>query len=434
MEYLLHYLWSSRRYLTLRPCGGKVRCSVEVLHPGLPNRDAGPDFFNAKVRIDGVLWVGNVELHIRASDWQVHGHGQDAAYDNCILHVVQTYDKPALNTRGEEILTCEMVIAPTVMRHAREWMERTTFPMCADRLMHLEAMARHAWLDRLVAERLQRKADDIVHLYRSTGGEWSQTFYMLLCRYFGFRVNGDAMERMARSLPLRFLQKHRGSLLQLEAMLMGQAGLLSISDTQEDDYFCELRQEYDFLSHKFGLHPLPPSTVRLHRIRPTASPYRRIAQLASILHHTEWIADVCVQTRDPKLLYELLAPPVSDYWQHHTTPHHRVAETSGEHGRLGQEAFRLLLINVVAPYRYAYASERHSAHPALAAQELLEQLPPENNRFIRQFRAAGIHPTHAADSQALMQLADAYCLLKKCFRCRWGQVLLASSADKPHAL
>ncbi len=430
MEYLLHYLWSSRRYLALKPCGSRVGCSLEVLHPGLLNRDAGPDFFNAQVCIDGVLWVGNVELHIRASDWQIHGHEKDTAYDNCILHVVQTYDKPALNSRGEEIPTCEMVIAPTVMRNAQEWMEQTTFPICANKLLHLDAMACHAWMDRLVAERLQRKADDILRLYHTTGGEWSQTFYILLSRYFGFRVNGDAMERMARSLPLRFLQKHRGSLLQLEAMLMGQAGLLPLSkNIQEDNYFYKLRQEYDFLRHKFDLQPLPPSTVRLHRIRPTASPYRRIAQLASILHHTEWIADACVQTHDLKQLYELLAPPVSDYWQHHTAPSHQVTKASAKHGRLGQEAFRLLLINVVAPYRYAYACERHSTHPALAAHELLEQLPPEDNRFIRQFQFAGIHPAHAADSQALMQLADAYCQVKKCFRCHWGQTLLTSSTE-----
>lgn len=420
METLLYYIWQKQHYRALTPVGSLSGSAVEVIDPGIRNTDAGPDFFNAKIRIDGLLWVGNVEIHAKSSEWYVHGHQHDRNYDNCILHVVLKQDRPVFTASGVEIPACEIEVAPEMYDMAALLSQGVGELPCACRLKDLNSMQQHGWMDRLLVERLERKAGDVRKFYEMSDGEWSQTFYILLTRYFGFRVNNDPMERLARSLPLRILQKHRSSLFQLEALLLGQAGFLSDVDETAADYVIQLRDEYLFLKHKFGLEPLPSNAFRLHRIRPVASPHRRLAQLAAIWHHAEWIGDACLKSNYPEDLKPLFMPEVSDFWQSHYSLFGPAGETGPEKGRISENSYHLILINVVAPYLYAYAQERKIPLLAEKAVKLFELLPPENNRIIRLFRKAGVEVNSAADSQALIQLMDGYCTSGKCFFCHWG--------------
>lgn len=426
MEALLHYLWHHKRYRSLVPKGTLAGSAVSVLHPGVPNDDAGPDFFNAKIYIDDLLWVGNVEIHLKSSDWHQHGHQHDMQYNNCVLHVVSVYDKEAYMEQGVPVATCEMEVDESLLQKAAALVKDGPLA-CGSRIGQLSLMEQHRWMDRLMAERLEQKAQEVSYFYASSDGEWSQAFYLVLMRYFGFKVNNEAMERLARSLPFRLLQKHRNNLLQLEAMLMGQAGLLREIEPTADAYLVRLADEYRFLAHKFSLKPLPEGVFRFHRIRPVASPYRRLAQLAAMFHRHEWLADSCLHFDKLADLEALFRVPLTGYWQQHTSPG-SCALKGGQKGMgtISVEAYRLLVVNVVAPFLYAYGRERKEPAYEEKALGLYELLPAEDNRDIRRFNACGIKAEHAGDSQALLQLVRHYCEPKRCFLCQWGRVLLAS--------
>lgn len=420
VEYFLQYIWLHRLYNSLSYGAGSSFLEPEVIDPGLLNRDSGPDFFNAKIKVGGLLWVGNVEIHHRSSDWMRHEHHLDPAYDNVVLHVVE-HDDAAIFHRvtGKPIPICVMDIPDRLKNDAHFLLHTPTLPGCKERLHILNPLEIHAWMDALVVERLERKAAEIEHFYEHTGMDWNATAYILLARHFGFGLNSDALERLARSLPLSVIAKHRSQLFQVEALLFGQAGLLA---NPEDEYAEKLAAEYGFLKHKFGLTPLDASLFRLHRTRPAAFIHRRLAQFAAVLHRCDFLFSSLVEIPTVKALAEKLAADTSPYW----STHYRFGQSASrlKRGLPTSVTLESLIINVAVPLRYVYGRHTDVEDYSGRALDFLREIKPEDNRLIRAFRPTLI-PADAAESQALIQLYREYCERRKCFFCRWGYRLLS---------
>lgn len=420
MEHFLQYVWLHRLYSSLSYGADAFFLEPEVIDPGMLNRDSGPDFFNAKVKVGDLLWAGNVEIHRKASDWIRHGHHLDPAYDNVVLHVVETDDLPIRHRiSGEPVPVCVMYVDEGLRANADFMLRTSLLPGCKDRLHELDSLEVHDWLDTLVVERLERKAAEVDRLYLSTSMDWNATAYILLSRHFGFGLNNDALERLARSLPFAAIAKHRSSLLQVEALLLGQAGLLA---DPTDEYAEKLAAEYAFLQHKFALQPLDSSVFRLLRTRPSSFVHRRLGQLAAILHRCEFLFSSFVETASAKELVHKLSVEVSPYWASHYR-FGKPASTASAYSLAAMSADSLL-INVAAPLRYAWLRRQNVADYRELTIDFLRGIKPENNRLVRAFSQA-CRPTDAVESQGLIQLYREYCERRKCFFCRWGYRFLS---------
>lgn len=400
-EILLHYIWEHCLWADFpqRTTDGK---NVEILSVGEHNHDAGPDYSHSRIRIDGREWIGNVELHISSSDWKRHKHHIDRAYDTVILHIVCHADEPVYNSQGKLIPQCELqypegkdyindlLQAALQMDSARERIG------CAEQLLHEPGLISEGWKKTLVRKRMECKRESIKRLLEITKGSWEHALYISLARNFGFHTNSVPFEQLAINTPLAYLQKHRNSLFQLTALLLGQAGLLT-----EQEY--EMQKEYEFLRTKFHLIPLQPSVWKQARIRPQNSPKMRIRQFALLLHHSETLLSKILDTHELKDLDQLL-----------------------EVNSLGKSSIDILLINTVLPYKYAYALHRSDTEQAENALSLLEKIAPENNSIIRQWRELGQQVRNAADTQALLHLYLNYCQHHECINCDVANVAFLS--------
>lgn len=420
MEQLLHYLWKYRLY---RPSGLTTTQgdTLEIIDPGLENTDAGPDFFNAKIRINGTVWAGSVEIHQKASDWLAHGHSADKAYENVILHVVETDDGTVFRQNGEAIPQLVLPIPEQVIDNM-EWLLTRDSPVaCLERLPAIDPVFRLQWMDALLAERLERKTDDILRWLDLYQKDWNEVFYILLCRNFGFGVNSDAFERLARSLPLKCILKQRPSTSQVEALFLGQAGLLNDSTGNRHHYYRLLQQEYSFLRKKYGLEPLEPHIFRNLRLRPDATPHIKLVELAAIWIRHDTLFSSVLSARTPRELKDFFRVPASAFWDTHynflrPSPHRKK--------QLGENALNMLLINTVVPLMFAYGLYHQMDEHKARALRLLASIPPEQNSIISLFSQVGMKPRNAGDTQALIQLKRNYCEQKKCLYCRLGFQLL----------
>lgn len=378
MEQLLHYLWKYRLY---RPSGLTTTQgdTLEIIDPGLENTDAGPDFFNAKIRINGTVWAGSVEIHQKASDWLAHGHSADKAYENVILHVVETDDGTVFRQNGEAIPQLVLPIPEQVIDNM-EWLLTRDSPVaCLERLPAIDPVFRLQWMDALLAERLERKTDDILRWLDLYQKDWNEVFYILLCRNFGFGVNSDAFERLARSLPLKCILKQRPSASQVEALFLGQAGLLNDSTGNRHHYYRLLQQEYSFLRKKYGLEPLEPHIFRNLRLRPDATPYIKLVELAAIWIRHDTLFSSVLSARTPRELKDFFRVPASAFWDTHynflrPSPHRKK--------QLGENALNMLLINTVVPLMFAYGLYHRMDEHKARALRLLASIPPEHNSII----------------------------------------------------
>ena len=424
MEKLFHYTWKHRLFPlhSLATTDGR---EVEVLDPGLLNRDAGPDFFNAKIKIGGTLWVGNVELHLKSSQWYQHGHHEDAAYDNIILHVVCEADRDVLNSRGERIPQLVMPIPERLKANYDHLLSEDKYPRCHKIIRELPSLTVHSWMSALQTERLERKTEDIIHIVKMLNGDWEEAYFRTLARNYGFGVNSDAFEEWAKHIPLRAVDHHRDDLFQIEAIFFGQAGLLDINSaprshreaTENDTYFHRLASEYRFLAHKFSLTPMDAKIWRFLRLRPQNFPYIRLSQLANLYYSEHAGLSQLLECTNVKELGEALATQVSEYWQTHYV---FGVESEKTEKHMAKASLDLLMINTVIPMLFAYG--RYKKNEALVdrALELLEQLKPEDNNIVRMWRECGLDVSNAGDSQALIQLKKEYCDRKDCLRCRIG--------------
>lgn len=397
---------------------------VQVIDAGRLNTNAGPDFFNAKIRIDGCLWVGNIEIHYKASDWKRHNHHTDKSYDSVILHVVEVDDMSVKRTNGEIIPQLVMRAAPTLRGDYQKLVDNAPMLSCGERLPGIEPFLITDWLNSLSLERLQSKSERIETWLELYKGNWEEVCYITLSRNMGFGINSDAFERLARSLPLSFLQKHADSLFQLESFLLGQAGLLT-EKRNDDNYYTRLSGEYAFLQNKFGLTPLTQDAWKFFRLRPQNFPHRRLAMLAQYIYGGfSLFAKLCNATsiEDMRALFQV---QLSGYWDTHYT-FDTTSPTSTS--VLGVPAIDIILINTVAPLLYAYGIYSCNDVYTDRAQWIWESLRPEQNNIVKRFAAIGITAHSALESQAIIQLYNEYCLNKKCLYCRIGHKLLAQDA------
>ncbi len=427
MEHLLHYLWKHKIFplQELRTTDGQ---QVEVIDPGLPNTDAGPDFFNAKLKLNGILWVGNVELHDRSSLWLKHGHQSDAAYDNVILHVVGEADCPVFRRDGQPIPQLVLTCPADVARRYDELRRSEIHPPCYSILSSLPKLTVHSWLSALQVERFERKARDIRTRLDAYGNHWEDVFFVTLARNYGFGLNSDAFEAWARLVPFRAVDKHRDNLFQVEAFFLGMAGLLDEERPDYGDYYLRLQKEYRYLRQKFSLPaPLDPSRWRLLRQRPGGFPYVRLAQLADLYHRGQTLFSRVMEARTADELRQLLSVGTSSYWEEHFT----FGKTSVRQSKqMGRGALDLVIINTVVPFLYAYAQHRQEESLCERATALLETLKAENNYITRMWSGAGLPVSTAADSQAIIQLQKEYCDRKDCLRCRFGYEYLKRKGGK----
>lgn len=393
---------------------------LTVLDPGRLNRDAGPDFFNGKVLIDGTEWVGNIEIHVRASDWRRHGHSSDPAYDNVVLHVVGVDDDRVPDPSGRgEVPQLAIGLHPQMVERYAQLAEGSAGIRCAPWIgSALSPLALTDCLETLAVERLQRKAERICELVDSCGGSWQQACFATLARAFGFGLNADALEQLGRITPLSVLGRHSDDLMQLEALLFGQAGMLEPAAYMFDAYFQRLCREYYFLRKKYELRPMARVAWRFARTRPQNFPHRRIAMLACaclgqfrLLGH---LLEARTDADDVRLLFDW---QLMGYWAEHYS---FGAEPHPAPALLSQASRDSLIINCVAPLLYAYGARHGDSERAERALDLLCQLPPERNVIVRNWMSLGIKPDNAMRSQALIELKNEYCDARKCMYCRVG--------------
>ena len=397
-EIVLHYIWEKCLWAGFeqKTTDGK---SVEILSVGEHNRDSGPDYSSARVRIDGKEWIGNIEIHVCSSDWTKHRHHLDSAYDNVILHVVRTADKPIWNSKGELVPQCELNYPSdkdylSALFESAQQMDSAVGRIgCAEQLLHEPGLLTDGWRKTLLYKRLECKRASIERLLEITKGSWEHALYISLARNFGFHTNSLPFEQLAINTPLSYLQKHRNSLFQLTAILMGQAGLLT-SERMNELMNEGLVKEYEFLRTKFGLTPLDASIWKHGKIHPQNSPELRIRQFAELLYKSENLLSKILDTNDLKELVKLF-----------------------EVDKMGKSSIEILLINTVLPYKYAYAKHRNSSFDVLA---LMEKIPAENNTIVRQWRVLGQEIKNAADTQALLHLYQNYCQHHECINCEVG--------------
>ena len=425
MESLVRYCWK-HRLLPLTELKTSEGQPLEVIHPGQENRSDGPDFFNAKVKIAGTLWVGNVEIHGRSSDWMLHGHDSNMRYDSVILHVVDTIDKVVVRTDGTTIPQLELKVPQYVIDNYTRLNEVDHYPPCHSIIPELSSLTLHSFLSTLLCERFEMRATQIAHRYEAHDKNWDDALFCTLARNFGFGTNGDAFDEWSRRIDFRVVDKHSDNLLQVEALFLGQAGLLTNEAVPEyyhtalaaDEYYQSLRREYEFLAHKFELQSVDHKQWRHLGMRPANFPHVRLAQLAMLYYERRISVSKLLAASNLEAITNLLSVNASNYWDTHYV--FGSTESLPIKKRITNNVVTLLLINSVAPFYYSYGCRKDDERYCEQAVLLLEQLKAENNYIIRGWIDCGFIVKHAADSQALVHLKKEYCDRRDCLRCRIG--------------
>jgi hypothetical protein len=419
-EYLLHYVWKFRLFnqTNLQTLDGK---KIEVIDTGIHNTDAGPDFFNAKIKIDDKVWAGNVEIHQSSDDWNKHGHHTDKNYNSVILHVVETVKSEVKNQKGLLVPQMKLTVPDNVRKNTEYLLNSVSNIPCKNHLPEIEKKIVNSWLSVLGIERLERKTNDIFTHLERFNNSWEQSFYVLLARNYGFGLNSDEFERLALSLPFNHIQRHSDSLFQVEALLFGQAGMLN-DDSVLDDYYLQLRKEYDFLRYKYHLKSIDGFLFKKLRVRPNAFPQVRIAQLAALLQQSGRLFSSILEKEDYKQLRLHFQAETSIYWQTHYSFGKESKKTDKY---LGDSSLNIILINTVAPILFAYGRKTDQEKFCDRALHILESIKPERNVIVNEFKENGVVPVHAFDSQALIQLRKEYCDKRKCLYCKIGYQILA---------
>lgn len=435
MELLLQYCWKHGHVPSpLLTTDGR---EVVVASPGIQNFDAGPDFLDARVRIDGLLFAGSVEVHTRRRDWYAHGHDRDGAYDNVVLHVVQHFPHQAprdegrmATTRGGTTLPEVAVAVPDeIAANYAALIEADRYPPCRKAVATLPSVTLHSWLAALQTERLQHKTAAITERLRHTEGDWEHAYFATLARSLGFGSNSEALEHWGVRLPLKAAGHHRDSLFQIEALFFGSAGLLNLANTRErmqietaaDDHFQHLSDEWEYLRTKFGIADSRPPQWRLLRMRPQNFPHIRIAQLARLYHERRTSLEQLIECDGEQELRKMFSCGVPEYWETHYTFGHESRRSTKQ---LSASSVTSLMINCLAPMLFAYGRETGREILCQRAQDLLDTLPPERNSITRQWQEAGITCRTAGDTQALIELRREYCDKRRCLDCRFGYAVL----------
>ncbi|HET9747162.1 MAG TPA: DUF2851 family protein [Chitinophagaceae bacterium] len=415
-ERLLQFIWQFQYFNTseLKTAAGE---DLQIIFPGTYNANQGPDFADAKIRIGKTTWAGSVELHIRASDWNRHNHQVDKNYNNVVLHVVWENDFPNYNI---PVLNLENRIAGSLLQRYEELMNAQGFIACERSISSVRHIILQSWKERLLAERLTRKSLIVHELLEQNNQHWEETFWWLLARNFGVKINAESFESMARSIPVSILAKHKNQIHQLEALLMGQANLLG--HRFSDDYAILLQREYEFYKTKYKLRPGAMTPFFL-RMRPGNFPTIRLAQLAMLIHNSEHLFSKITETDSVKDVKNWLNITANDYWHYH----YRFDEPSSfKRKRLGSAMIDNIVINTVCPVLFAYGHFHKEQKYTDRAIRWLEEVRAESNSITKGFQQLGVENKNARDSQALIELKNQYCTKKKCLDCAIGNALLKS--------
>lgn len=419
-ESMLHYIWQQKLFAQ-NDLFTTEGLAVEVIDVGKYNTDGGPDFFNAKIKMDETLWAGNIEIHCASTDWAKHGHTTDRAYDTVILHVVAQCDGSVQRTDGSAIPQMILRYNSAIEEQYEALLAARKWVACADKIADVHPLFISAWKNALLTERLLAKSDIINQLLAANNQHWEEAFYVSMARSFGFGTNSQAFEQLALSVPLVALAKHKNDLLQIEALFYGQSGLLPTD--ADDDYIATLQQEYRLLKAKFGLQAMDGAQWKLLRLRPENFPHIRIAQFAALVQRSSKLFSKVIEQPDLEQLMQLFEVEASDYWLTHYV---FGKECKKRKKHLGRRSVESLLINTVVPFLFCYAHNKDNDLMKERAIALLEKLPAESNAIISGWEKLGQKIETAYDSQAFIQLKKNYCDDKKCLRCRIGHKVLSA--------
>lgn len=418
-EDFLHYIWKYKAFdsLGLKTTKGEP---ISVQQLGQHNLNAGPDFFNAQLVIAQQLWAGNVEIHIKSSDWYVHHHETDKAYDNVILHVVWQHDTEIFRKDNSEIPTLELkpFVDNTLISKYQKLMKSKSWINCENSFPEIDKFLLNNWLERLYIERLKRKSEVIEHLLETTNNDWEAVLFIMLLKNFGLKVNAEAFFSLGKSIEFSIVRKIQTSLVSLEALLFGQAGLLE--NDLEDPYFMELKSEYLFLKQKFQLSSGYITPLQFFRLRPLNFPTIRLAQIANLYHQRQHLFSQLLASDTIDSFYKLFELSTSPYWKTHYT-FKKTSKVSEK--KLSKSFIHLLLINTIIPVKFYYAKQNGEPIEEQLI-ELMQNLPSEKNTIIEGFNRLQKTSTSALDSQALVQLKTEYCDKHQCLKCAVGNSLL----------
>jgi len=418
-EEFLHHVWQFKKF-TVQGLATVQGEAVEIINGGQYLQLAGPDFFNAQVVIGGQHWAGNVEIHIKSSDWYLHNHERDTNYDNVILHVVWEHDTEVLRKDNSEIPVLELKkhVDPKLLENYNALAAAKTWIFCEKELEGINSFVFDNWKERLFFERLERKALPILELAKQTNGDWEAVLFCFLVKNFGLNTNGDSFFAMAKSLPFSVVRKESFDAENIEALLMGRAGLLD--DDFEDLYAKDLKARYAYMAHKHQLQPVHVDRVEYFRHRPDNFPTIRLSQLSQLYHGIQNLFSKVIVAKTLGELYEVFNVQSGAYWQ----THYRFdKESLKKRKSLSMSFIDLLVINTVIPFRFAYNKSigKDNSEELVA---LMQQAAPEKNAIIDKFKSFKISIQSAYDSQSLLQLKNEYCNHKRCMQCALGLELL----------
>ncbi len=414
-EDLMYYIWKYKHF------NGELRtkdgCALEIIHPGERNPHSGPDFINARIRINQTDWAGNVEMHVRSSDWFRHGHQNDEAFDGIILHIVYEDDASVCRKNGEEIpqFTLKPFVSTAMLYRYQQFMRSRDSIACAGQLHLLDIVKEKLWFPALAAERLEQKKDVLQSLFERTAHSWEDMLYMALARNFGFKVNALPFEMLSRQIPLKqfFRMEHHA----VEAVLFGMSGLLP--EYPEDDYPKALAKEFNFQKKRLNLKAIEKHLWK--RTRPSNFPEIRLAQFAALMGSYQGLFSKIIEAGNIAVVRKFLENDIDTYWD----THYRFDKVSAKKKKnMGDAAINLLIINTILPVLFFYGKRMHQEVYCEQALDLLSQIPPEKNSIIDSFATIGLRADNALESQALLQLKKQYCVPKKCLQCRIGHELL----------
>ena len=420
-ERLLQFIWQFQ-YFNKTELLALTGEEVQILFPGQYNTNQGPDFSDAKIKIDDTVWAGSVELHLKSSDWNRHAHQHDSNYNNVVLHVVWENDSAPNNL---PLIELKGRVSRILLQRYTELMNSSAFIACQRSIHLVPTLTWNSWKERLLAERLIRKSATVSLYLKQNNFHWEETFWWLLARNFGMKVNCDAFEAMARSIPLTMLSKHKNQYHQLEALLFGQAGLLEKNGKrlgEEDQYLLMLRKEYEFLRDKYKIRPIPIA-IHFLRMRPSNFPTIRLAQLAMLVNESNHLFSRIKDEPSLQQVRQWMDVTANDYWHYH----YRFQEiTSFKKKRLGEAMIDNIIVNTVAPVLFAYGNYHNDHNYKEKALKWLEETAIENNSVVHGFENLGMAVNNAFDTQAMIELKTQYCDRRACLDCGVGNYLLRS--------
>ncbi len=419
-EDFLHYVWNFRK-LEVGQFFTSEHESLHINNPGSPNVNSGPDFFNAQIELNGQVWAGNVEIHIKSSDWYAHAHERDPAYDNVILHVVWEHDAEVFRKNGTAIPTFILknhIPQNTLRQYLNLFSKGKKWINCESDLGKVDSFIMENWLERLYFERLQKRETLLRDELENSRHHWESLLFRMLCKNFGLKVNGESFFSIAKSIDYSVLQKCGPDRQQMEALLLGQAGLLD--GEKEDWYFKTLKTEYEYLRHKFGLTTETVVAPKFFRLRPPNFPTLRLAQLAMLYSEQANLFSKINAANTKREFYALFNICASDYW----SKHYNFGVSSLERKKRITKSFvDLLILNTIIPIKFCYA-RWHGNDVAEEILKLASEIAPEENIVVKKFNSLRNSAANAYQSQALLQLKTDYCDKNRCLQCAMGNSIL----------